>query len=508
MTRDEIEELQELVRKEKMRRHLLDFMKGFWRKKGTPLKVGLHTRSICDKIDEAIKKYDEGISSYIIITVPFRHGKSDIVSRYLPAYFIGNHPDDDIMVVSYSGGLSQGFTRFARDIVKTKQYEEVFGKELSKENSSSTNWQLQDGVGVVVGSGITSGITGKGYSLGILDDFCAGRAEAESKLIRDKTWEGFADDFFTRQAPVSITIILATPWHVDDVIGRIKKKTDPTSESYDPNFQKFELVSYPAKNGTAIVKNNLGEWEEVKYDYLFTEKTLSTGEKIDGRFSAQWYERQFASLGEYSASALLQCNPTTKGGNLINVSKVVIHNNVNEFPNIKFYRIWDLAHTQKQTQKDDPDWTSGTLLAYRKIDGDRWELWIKDVARIRANAPERDNFIRSVAEKDGVGVTIAVENSIESKDALSHLQFIFNGRRIVRGVTCKGDKVSRISYVEPSFDGGNVHILSGGWNLDWFAEIKEFPSGKHDDQVDNISAGYELCCRSNGVPVVGGIIGF
>lgn len=69
------------------------------------------------------------------------------------------------------------------------------------------------------------------------------------------------------------------------------------------------------------------------------------------------------------------------------------------------------------------------------------------------------------------------------------------GKRIVKALNLKGDKIARISPVEPILESGNVHVLRGEWNYDWLQELKEFPSGKHDDQVDNLSAGYDLYCN-------------
>ncbi len=503
---EDIERDKPIIKKLLAQRKHENFIKYCWQNNSEPLSVGLHTRELCRLIDEAFETFRNGESVFLVVTIPFRHGKSDCLSRYLPAHFLGEFPDCEVMLATYSLSLAQGFSRFGRGLIRTKEYKELYPDvDIAKDSSSIQQWGIQGHLGGVTAGSISAGLTGKGYHLGLLDDYCGSRADAESENLRNTAWEHFTNDFFTRRAPRSITIVLATPWHTDDIIGRIKQRIDPNSPKYDPHFPKFKVVSFPAKNGDVDIKvrnrekygDNLYHEEHVHYDYLFPE-----------RFSPEWYEQQFASLGDYASSALLQCNPTIKGGNLLNLTKMVVHHNINDFPNIKFYRIWDLAHTQKQTQKDDPDWTSGTLLAYRKVDGDKWELWVKDVARIRANAPERDNFIRAVAEKDGVNVTIAVENSIESKDALNHLQYIFNGRRIVRGINCKGDKVSRMSYVEPIFDGGNVHYLSGGWNLDWINELKEFPSGKHDDQIDNLSAGYELCCNNNGAPIIGGISGW
>ena len=471
--------------------HQLSFMQYFWRKRNDPMKVGLHTRAICERIDKAINDLDEGKSTCLIITVPFRHGKSDIISRYASAHFIGTHPDSDVMIVTYASSLATGFSKFARDIVDSPEYYEVYGKKLSKTKGASDEWGLEGYTGTVTASGLTSGITGKGYVFGILDDYCAGREEAESVVMREKAWDSFTNDFFTRQAPISITIILATPWHTDDIIGRIKAFNDPTSDKYDPEFTKFEVLSFPAMNGTAEVVNNKGEKEIVNYDYLFTEKTLSTGEKIDGRFTPEWYKKQMATLGSYGTASLLQCNPTVRGGNMLNLSNIHVHNSISEFPVIQYFRIWDLAHSAKQRIKSDPDWTSGTLLGFRKINGVD-ELWIKNVSRIRAEAPERDKFIGAVSDKDGQGVPIGIEISLDARDSVRVLQNATKGRRIIKPIKTVGDKVARMSYLEPIFEAGNVHILRDEWNLDWLNELREFPSGKHDDQVDNLSAGYAL----------------
>lgn len=490
------------VKKLKARYSHLEFMKYTWRNPNQPMIVGLHTREICRLVDEAMENYRKGISTFLIAKVHFRAGKSEMLAKYLPPHFLGEFPDSDVMVVTYASSLAEQHSKFARGLVKSAEYQKLYpNTEL---NGGVQSWGLQNHIGVVTASGLTSGITGKGYSLGICDDYCASRADAESEVIRNSTWEHFTNDFLTRRSPVSITIVLATQWHIDDLIGRIEQRIDPTSEKYDPEFPQFKVISFPAMNGEVEVgvkdKEKYGDnkyhLEQVKYDYLFPE-----------RFSPDWYRQQFATLGDYASQALLQCNPTSRGGNLINTSKIKLHNSLDDFPKTKYYRIWDLAHTAKQTQKADPDYTSGTLLAYTKREDGLWELWVKNVARIRANAPERDNFIRMVAEKDGGNVTIAVENSVESKDALNQMQYIFMGRRIVRPIQCKGDKVARIGYVEPIFDAGNVHIYNGDWTYDWMKEIKEFPSGKHDDQVDNLSAGYELICNGERKIFMGAISG-
>lgn len=175
------------------------------------------------------------------------------------------------------------------------------------------------------------------------------------------------------------------------------------------------------------------------------------------------------------------------------MGKLKFHDTDEDFPKTKYYRVWDYAHTAKQTQKEDPDWTSGTLLTYTKIEG-VWHLWIKDVSHFRGKSTERDNLVRAVSEKDGAGVGIAVENSVDSKDAVSQLREALNGKRVVVPLNIGIDKVARAGYVEPIFDTGHVHLLRAEWNREWIEEFTAFPGGKHDDQVDNVTAGWQLLC--------------
>lgn len=451
--------------------------------------VGRHTRTICKLIDDAVEDFKHGKSTYLIVKVHPRAGKSEILSQNLTAHFIGAFPDKEVMICCYNSTLAEKNSRLARRLVNSEKYKELY-PDIKIEGGVS-QWNVAGYKAMVTASGLLSGVTGNGYSLGMVDDYISGPEDAESQTIRNKIWEEFSGSFFTRRAPVSITIILATQWHVDDIIGRIEDMMNPESENYKANFPKFKIVSFPACNaeGDVWIEKKDGvkaHWEHKKWDYLFPE-----------RFGPDYYEQQLAALGSYRFSALYQCNPQIRGGNLFDTGKIKFHDDVNDFPKTRYYRVWDYAHSAKQTQKADPDWTSGTLLAYTKIDG-AWHLWIKDVARIRGKSPERDNFVRSVAEKDGSGVPIAVENSLDSKDSVNAMQTALLGRKTVIPIGIRIDKVARASYVEPIFEAGHVHVLRGAWNLDWLTEVKEFPSGKHDDQVDNFTAGYQLICASRG----------
>ena len=475
----------EELRKLKAQYSHLEFIKYCWSKNKT-YDVGRHTRTICHLIDEAVEDFKKGKSTFLVVKVHPRAGKSEILSQNLTAHFVGAFPDEEVMICCYNSTLAEKNSKLAQRIIESKKFQDLYPDTVIE--GGVQQWNVKGHKAMITASGIVSGITGNGYSLGMLDDYMAGRETAESQVIRDKIWEEFTSSFLTRRAPVSITIVLATQWHIDDVIGRIEQSMNPESETYQPDFPQFKIVSFPATNGEGDVwvektKTEKAHWEHQEWEYLFPE-----------RFTPEFYKQQRASLGDYSFSALYQCNPQQRGGNLFVTDKIKYHDDINDFPFTKYYRVWDFAHTSKQTQKDDPDWTSGTLLTYTKIDG-LWHLWIKDVARIRASALERDNYVRAVTEKDGSAVPVWVENSIDSKDAVNNLQAVLMGKRTVIPLNIKIDKVSRASYTEPIFEAGNVHILRADWNRDWIDEVRSFPSGKHDDQVDNFTAGYQIVCQ-------------
>jgi predicted phage terminase large subunit-like protein len=401
-----------------------------------------------------------------------------MVSRYLAPHFLGEFPCDEVMQVTYKAEFAASFSAFGRNVMRSERYKRLYPNiQLSEDTNKKNEWLIADSNGKNTGgklfaSGLHSGLTGNGFSLGILDDFCSGRAEAESLVQRNNAWEAFTDDFMTRMAPIGIVIILATQWHWDDIIGRIQKAMQD-----DDNFPKFESLSFPAK-----ARNYKGEG---KYTgkYLFLE-----------RFTEDWYKSQYATLGQYSAAALLDCNPQIRTGGQLSTDGIVFQD-IKEFPDlfrIKYARIWDLAHTKKQRTKDDPDYTSGTVLAFQEVPGDPvLHLWVKHVMRIREGANKRDAKIKQVATIDGTFIRQAIEDSPDAKDAYQYItkalpQISFNKINI-----SGGDKTVRATPLEPIFETPNhVHVAKGDWNLDWLDEIMKFPGGTHDDQVDNLSAGY------------------
>jgi len=437
-----------------------------------PLRIGRHTSAIWDRINRAIDDYLEGVSTFLQIIVPFRHGKSDIVSIALPAFFLARcaQKQPDVIMAGYGAELVEGFSRKTKSVIKSPQYATLFPDVKLKPGHDKINqWGIEGSSGAVTVAGIGGSITGRGGALIVLDDYCKTADESESDVYRRRNWESFKDDLLTRRAPVSIVIVCATRRHVDDISGRIDHEIDTNTE-----FPRFEKIMFPAHDEKYVTDDN-------PKGYLFPE-----------RFSDDWYESQYATLGAHSAAALMDCNPLVRGGNRFQVDTIVYHDSLDEFPEkMRYIRFWDLASTEKERSKDDPDYTAGALVAYRTINGVP-EIWIKDVAAFQHEAPRRNDRIIANANKDGVETTIVVESVAGYKDTFTTLRELFRGKYIVMKQTATKDKSVNAAPLEPLFDAGNVHVLRSAWNTIFYKQFSEFPNGKHDDVVDAVSGAFRF----------------
>jgi len=436
-------------------------------------KYGRHTTGLMDELQAATDRYDAGESVYLIVNMPPRHGKSDVVSRRFPAWFLANHPDDEVIEASYNFQLASEMSFDVRKLVNERG--ERYGVQLQKDRKAIGSWRVRGRKGALHAAGIGGTITGKGAHLMVIDDYLKNRAEAESQLVRDKQWHSLESDLMTRLAPVHIVVIVANCWQQDDIVGRIRRRNDPKSEGHDPDFPVFRRVVYRARE----------EAEGGGDAWLFPE-----------RFSADWYRRMRAIVGGYAWNAQYQQEPKQRHGNFLRADLVDVIAPDDVPKGLTWFRGWDLASTEERL-KDDPDWTVGTLVAYWRKE--RWVI-IKDVRRGRWGAVKRDEVIVGCAREDGRKVTVRVEAVAGYKDTYVRVRSLLSGLAVVHKVVPRLKVMERASVLEPSFEGCKVKLVRGPWNRAWREEMASVPEG-HDDQLASLLTGIEHALTGRGASV-------
>ena len=456
----------ELVKRERARRSMLGCMDYCWQGGiQSPMIVGRHTIGMCKTLDKAIARFKQGISTFLIIRVPFRHGKSDCSSRFFPAYVLGHlHSyDPDVMLVGCDDDLATGFSRDAQTIVQDDRYQTLFpGVRMHRKYTSAGEWGIDGRRGRVRALGFGGGAMGRGASVLIADDWCRKREDAESPGIREKVWNAFRNDLMTRRAPVSIVAVVGTPWHVDGLQERIIKEAKGNKE-----FPQFEVVSYPART-----KRDDGTWE-----YLFPE-----------RFGESWYREMYATLNPYEAAGLLDVNPVQASGNMASRAWFLKTPAPPGGRVVKKVRYWDCAAT---TSKKSDFTASGCVWKY-----DDGKECIADVTLDRIGYAMIGDAMLKVAQADGFDVEQWIEFEKGSMGLIGPSELarpmIAKGYKVMLAKRPTGAKhftwFGMLNRAHTSYARhGGMLIMDGTQTEQFLADVDATPSPAHDDNLDAVS---------------------
>src|SRR6056297_62086 len=413
---------------------------------------GQHLQLLAQKLQEVAA----GKVKKLIITLPPRHGKSELISKKFPAWYLLNNPDKEIIISSYAAELSYDFSRVARQTFR--DYQHVFGVEIASDNQAVQKWGIEGHRGGLVAAGVGGAITGRGYHVGIIDDPLKNREEANSETMRKKIWEWYQAVFRTRAYPDASMVIVMTRWHEDDLVGRLLKEQS----------EEWEVINFPA----------LAE----KKDELKREE----GEPL---WPARYSSKELASIrkdiGTYEWLSLYQERPSGLDGNIF---KREWFHYIDRAPqDLRIYQTIDLAATKK-TESD-----YFALLTFGH-DSD-YNLYLLDLYAGHLDFPVQIRIIQSYYDKWkplSVGVeTVAYQHAME--------QWLRNKTNIpVRKLRPSTDKVTRALRVTPHFENGKVFIVRGLPFQGLLEEqLLQFPNGKHDDIVDVVSYMVDMFSSGN-----------
>jgi predicted phage terminase large subunit-like protein len=437
------------------------FKRILYKRYQNPPHMALIDRALTQCLKYIETEGQSGISR-LIIEVPPRHGKTLTVSRLFPAWALGRNPDIRAMLVSYGASLAHKNSRMARNFIKSPYYQAIFPDiQLATDSQSMSEWNILDHEGGCDAMGIEGSATGKGAHLLILDDLVKSRAEAESEVIREKTWDAFTGDLYNRLEPHGVIIMMFTRWHLDDPVGRA---LDMAGE----DWLRIHLPAFAEKNDPLGREIGAALWPE-----RYNEEVLT---KIE------------SAIGEYNFSSQYGQNPLPSKGGLFDTSKI---ERVTMLPKLnEFIRFYDLAATKKTKS----DYTAGVKLG---IDSQE-NIYILHVYREQKTPTEIELDILNNAISDTRSCAIRLE---AEKQGIVQLDYILSNPKF-RGFTVDGkpplgDKYTRATSIASRVKGGKVFMLHGEWNQAFIDELNVFPYGAHDDQVDALSGAYDALVSSN-----------
>lgn len=418
-------------------------------------------------LDDLLAKCARGEITRLIVNMPPRHGKSELVSKYYPFWYLLNFPDKRVMLTSYSASFAESWGKRVRDLITA--HGKKYGIEVSKSSRAAGNFLISGHEGGMSCAGAGGSITGKGADLLIIDDPVKNDAQAHSQVIRDKIWEWYKATALTRVEPKGSVVVVMTRWHEDDICGRIIQTEKVSIDIMQASRDEWLLLKLPAiAESDDLLGRKIGEplWKE--------------------RFSLDSLRNIRRSIGEYWFSALYQQSPSPAGGGIFKKQHFKYYSQNNEYFILKdiaisqiskekcrIAAVMDLAISKKETA----DYTVMLVFAHTPCG----KILVIDVLRERFDASEHLGLIEHTYSQYLPSI-IGIE-AVQYQTAL--VQSAMKKGYPIMKLKPDKDKISRALPIAARMEAGEVFFLQGAAWLDSFTnELLAFPNGKHDDQTD------------------------
>lgn len=156
----------------------------------------------------------------LMIMAPPGSAKSTYASVVAPSWYLGRQQGRRVILASYGDDLARRHGRRTRQLLKAPETTAILQCGLEPDSRAADEFGLTNG-SEYIACGIMSGITGNRAHGIIIDDPVKGREQADSEVIRERTYQAYEDDLLTRLIPGGWVVIINTRWHEDDLCGRI-----------------------------------------------------------------------------------------------------------------------------------------------------------------------------------------------------------------------------------------------------------------------------------------------
>ena len=413
---------------------------------------------------KVLEKVEKGHIPRLIVTLPPRHGKTELISRRFIPWLLGRQPHRNIIFATYNEPFSQDIGSDCRNIMQSPTFKQVFPRFRFRLGGTSKEklQAAEGGMAAFVGRG--GSITGRGADILIIDDPIKDSEEAQSPALRQKLWEWFTQVAMTRlMTKFASVVVVHTRWHEDDLIGRI---TDPTNPCYsEEEAAKWKIINLPAIAGeNDPLGRQPGEalWpERFDLDFLNAAKTLDPK----------------------GFSALYQQRPTPEDGDLFRAEWLVSYEKSELPSDLRIYAASDHAIGEDKTRND------ATVMIVGGVDryGD---IYILDVWWEKAGADKQVEAMLRLAKQWKPLLWFAEKGHISKaigpflRKRMQETQTWFS----VEEVTPIGNKVQRAQSIMGRMSMKKVKFPKHApWVMQAREELLKFPNARHDDFVDALA---------------------
>lgn len=425
---------------------------------GRPYQHNWHIDCLCEHL-EAVWS---GEIRRLLVNMPPRHLKSNIVSIAFPAWAWIKQPEKRFFCASYSDRLSTSLNISRRDLIRSRWYQWAWSQAYQLKTDSDTKTLFEnDKRGKMFSTSVGGSGTGEGGDYIIIDD-PQNPKMAYSEQIRASVnrWRDQTVTTRKNDPKTSAEIIIMQRLHRNDLTGHVLEQ-DPDGWVHlklEGQASKKHVVVFPRSGETKIREPG---------DLLFSERE---GEKE--------HAEKRLELGTSGYLAQYGQDPTSDEGAIIKRAWTVKRWKALPSKFDQIIQSWDA--TFKDTQK--ADFVVGQV--WGRSDAD---FYLIDEVRGRMDFVATCQAMTDFSAKHPKALLKLVEDKANGPAIIATLKTSVSG---IVAVNPEGSKEARLSAVSPYFEAGNVWLPDpsvAAWVSDYVEELVSFPLGVHDDRVDATS---------------------
>lgn len=420
-----------------------------------------HIKILCDRLQKEVERIirREAKSKDIIINIPPRTSKSLIVNIcFMPWVWIRD-PTIPFISVSFDEELSLLNAQYSKDIIKSDQFQELFGDLFKiRVDADSKGFFMNDKGGFRMSKTTGNNITGHKGMIIIVDD-PQNPKTAESEVYRKATIAYYTNSLYNRLTPVNlgVRVIIMQRLHKEDLTGYLLEKS----------ADKYEHICLPAELSQHVKPSSLSQYY---INGLLDPKRLSRS--ILTSFKSTLRSRGYS--GQYEQT------PSPDEGGIFKKDwfDIVLPEYVLKDSESPIHFFIDGAYTDK-TENDPSNITA--------VFESRGFLYILDSTNQHLEFPELCKFIRTYTAKFKISSQskIFIEPKASGKSIAQYLRAT-TSLNIVETSAPDKSKITRAYAVTPKCEARRVRLIQGPYISDWLDQISTFPNASHDDSVDTL----------------------